>query len=120
MINQQTNYDKGLKAEERASEFLIQNGYTILERRYKTEYGEIDIIAHKEKTLSFIEVKTRPTEAEALESITLRTKQRISNAASLYLAHHTQDYDVVRFDVVAVTSQSISYLENAWRIDELS
>lgn len=119
MNNRKTSYDKGLNAEERASNFLIQNGYTVLEHRYKTKYGEIDLIVQKDNTLSFIEVKARPTKTEALESITSKTKKRISNTASIYLANYTENYDIARFDVIAVTPQSIDYLENAWQLDEL-
>lgn len=119
MNNRQTSYAIGLNAEEHAANFLTQNGYIILEHRYKTQYGEIDLIAKKDNMLAFIEVKSRPTQTEALESITQRAKKRISNTASIYLANTRESYDITRFDVITVTPQSIDYLENAWQLDEL-
>ena len=49
----------GNKAEDKAANFLKKQGYKIIERNYNLPCGEIDIIAQKEKTLVFVEVKYR-------------------------------------------------------------
>lgn len=49
----------GADKEQLAAEYLIDNGYTVLERNFRSRTGEIDIIASKDNYLVFIEVKYR-------------------------------------------------------------
>jgi putative endonuclease len=67
----------GLSAESRAAMFLIAKAYRILARRWKTPFGEIDIIARRRHSLVFVEVKARATLEEAVEAVTEHSKQRI-------------------------------------------
>ena len=53
------NQGKGVLGETLAKEYLLGRGYDILESRYRTRQGEVDLIAEKDKTLVFIEVKAR-------------------------------------------------------------
>lgn len=117
-------YERGIKSEKIAAMWLRLKGYKILEMRHKTLVGEIDIIARKKNTIVFVEVKARPTLAQAMESITLQMRQRIQMAAVHYMSkNYPKDYDM-RFDVVAVMPaklQDISrgrlfihHLDNAW------
>ena len=100
----------GLSAKSRAAMFLIAKAYRILARRWKTPFGEIDIIARRRHTLVFVEVKARATLEEAVEAVTERSKQRIVNAAELWLAHHPHDgKGDIRFDVVVVTPGKIPH-----------
>lgn len=93
----------GLSAESRAAMFLIAKGYRILARRFKTPFGEINIVAGRRKTLVFVEVKAREREADAAEAVTPRGRQRIVAAAELWLARHPQHADSeIRFDVILV------------------
>lgn len=96
---QSTAYARGLLAEQNACDHYQKQGYSILEQRYKTSAGEIDLIALKERQLCFVEVKQRSTIAQAAESITARQAKRIYHAASLWLQKNPafQDYDC-RFD----------------------
>jgi putative endonuclease len=94
----------GLSAESRAAMLLIAKAYRILARRWKTPFGEIDIVARRRHTLVFVEVKARATADEALEAVTERNRQRIVKAAEMWLAHHPDDgKGDIRFDVIAVT-----------------
>lgn len=113
-------YDKGLKAEKRAELWLKVKGYKILERRYKTPIGEIDLIVQKNNIIVFVEVKARQTKALALESITFNMRQRIGRAASYYMGHKNLDGCDMRFDVIAVFPSflgmvTIQHLDNAWQ-----
>lgn len=93
----------GLSAESRAAMFLIAKGYRIVARRWKTPFGEINIIAHRRRALVFVEVKARDRADEAAEAVTERTKRRIVAAAELWLAHHPDDNERdIRFDVILV------------------
>ena len=91
----------GVSAESRAALFLIARAYRILARRWKTPFGEIDIVARRRNELVFFEVKARDTLDDAAEAVTARNKQRIIAAAELWLAHHPEDARrAIRFDVI--------------------
>lgn len=94
----------GVSAESRAAMLLIAKAYRILARRWKTPFGEIDIVARRRHTLVFVEVKARATADEAIEAVTGRSQRRIISAAEMWLAHHPEDgKGDVRFDVIVVT-----------------
>jgi putative endonuclease len=84
----------GKWGEDRAVEFLVQNGYEILERNYQIKKCELDIIAWREikgeKTLCFIEVKTREHDDGTAERATDRAKlQHLFHGAKEYCLAHT-------------------------------
>ena len=113
----QTNHAKGADAETMAADYLARQGYDIIARRYKTKFGEIDLIARRKNTLCFVEVKIRQTDEDALTSVTARSQKRIENAALHFIALHPEytDYDM-RFDVVAISKPfKILHLDNAWQ-----
>ena len=73
-------------------------------RRWKTPFGEIDIVARRRRTLVFVEVKARAQADDAAEAVTERGKHRIVAAAELWLAHTPDDARrEIRFDVMLVT-----------------
>ncbi|HOK35236.1 MAG TPA: YraN family protein [Candidatus Pacearchaeota archaeon] len=78
----------GQIGEEIASQYLQKKGYKILERNYKKPWGEIDIIAKKDKDIIFVEVKTLSSTSSFLpeEEITSRKKKILIRTAKLYLA----------------------------------
>ena len=106
----------GLSAESRAAMFLIAKGYRIVARRWKTPFGEINIIARRRRALVFVEVKARDRADEAAEAVTERTKRRIVAAAELWLAHHPDDNERdIRFDVMLVAPGRIpQHIANAF------
>src|SRR5260370_33305858 len=71
----------GLSAESRAAAFLMAKGYRILAKRFRTPYGEIDLVAKKRNLLAFIEVKARASLDEAAYAVTPRQQARIIAAA---------------------------------------
>jgi putative endonuclease len=106
----------GLSAESRAARFLLAKGYRILARRFKTPFGEIDIVARRRRALVFVEVKARERADEAAESVTGRGKQRIVAAAELWLARNPADaHQDIRFDVILVMPGKIpQHIPNAF------
>jgi putative endonuclease len=91
----------GISAESRAALFLIAKAYRIVARRWKTPFGEIDIVARRRRDLVFVEVKARDNFDDAAEAVTERTRQRIVAAAEMWLAHRPQDAQcTIRFDVI--------------------
>lgn len=94
----------GIIGEKLAQGFLINNEYRIIDTNFYTRKGEIDIIAQKDKSIIFVEVKTRTnldygTPAMAVNST---KKKHLRNAARVYLyLNKLHRYDV-RFDIVEV------------------
>jgi len=76
---------EGRRAESFAASWLRFRGYVILERRYKTREGEIDLIARKGSILACIEVKQRSKDADAQEAVGYGAEQRIMNTAEIYV-----------------------------------
>lgn len=84
---------------------LERRGYAILERRYRTRAGEIDVIARDGETIVFIEVKARRSVrfGTPAEGVTIRKQHKLMQMASFYiLAKHLSNARC-RFDVVSVT-----------------
>jgi putative endonuclease len=93
----------GLSAESRAAMLLIAKAYRIVARRWKTPFGEVDIVARRRRDLVFVEVKARDNFDDAAEAVTERSKQRIVAAAEAWLAHHPDDAQCfIRFDVILI------------------
>ena len=94
----------GKVGEDLACGELVRLGYVILERRYRTRYGEIDIIARSGKTLVFVEVKARAGEeyGGSGAAVTPWKQQRIVRMAIDFLARRRWLDQPCRFDVVTV------------------
>jgi putative endonuclease len=96
----------GEQGESIACEALEGLGYTIIERRYRTRFGEIDVVANDHGTVVFVEVKTKTdcTFSDPVESVTKQKQRRLVSMAEQYVAYHHLDNTPCRFDVVAVDS----------------
>jgi putative endonuclease len=96
-------YRRGHRGEWLAALALMVKGYRIVARRYRTKLGEIDLIARRGDLILVIEVKARPTLAEAMDAIGRESERRIEGAVDLWLARQP-DYArlSIRFDLVAV------------------
>lgn len=94
---------RGARGEWLASLALMLKGYRILERRYRTRLGEIDLIARRGDLVLIVEVKVRSNLIAAMEAVGRLSERRIEAAADLWLARQP-DYGrlSVRFDMVAV------------------
>jgi putative endonuclease len=99
----QTAHASGIAAEDAACAALIADGWTIHARRLRTKAGEVDAVAEKAGLLSIIEVKSRPTLAEAAIALTVRQQSRLIGACEIILGEHP-DWGAagVRFDVLVV------------------
>src|SRR5438270_8913582 len=98
----------GVSAESRAAAFLMAKGYRILEKRFRTPYGEIDIVARRRNLVAFIEVKARASLEEAAYAVTARQQVRIVAAAQAWLMAHPEhaDFDL-RFDAVLIAPRRL-------------
>lgn len=110
---------RGRKAETAATLFLRLKGYHILERRYRSPRGEIDIIARRRGMTSFIEVKARKTKEEALFSLGANQRRRIEGAAEDWLNQVGFSEGDLRFDIITVAASGIpTHITDAWRVGE--
>jgi len=75
-------FQTGLLAETRAAAFLMAKGYRILAKRFRTPYGEIDIVARRRNLVAFIEVKARASLDDAAYAVTPRQQQRKGRIAA--------------------------------------
>lgn len=95
---------QGAIGENLAAEFLEKNGYLILQRNYRFERGEIDLIAKDENELVFVEVKARASDVfgSPEEAVTPEKQRQIRMVAEGYLFDHKIEDQACRFDVVAI------------------
>ena len=113
-------YVAGQDAESLAAAALVAEGWLILGQRVRTEAGEIDLIAERDGLLAFIEVKARPSFAEAAYALGPRQRARLVAAAEAWLAEHPGHGAAgMRFDVMLVAADgAIRRIADAFRIEE--
>ncbi|MFH5229670.1 YraN family protein [Antrihabitans spumae] len=102
------NVALGAQGEDLAAEFLTAAGMTIVDRNWRTRYGEIDLIVRSDDVLVFVEVKTRTGRRMGVpaEAVTLTKQRRIRRLAAVWLAEQSGPWTPVRFDVVSVLIES--------------
>lgn len=109
----------GKKGEQLAVDFLLKEGYNIIERNYRFDKAEVDIIAQKEDVLAIIEVKTRSTAdfGNPQDFVKPKQIQRLVKAVDEYVTTNCLDVEV-RFDIIAIVKEKnqfhIEHLENAF------
>ena len=109
----------GKKGEQLAVDFLLKKGYDIIERNYRFDKAEVDIIAQKDDTLAIIEVKTRSTADFGNPQDFVKPKQikNLVKAVDEYITVNDLDVEV-RFDIIAIVKENskyhIEHLENAF------
>lgn len=112
--------DTGKWGEDTAAGYLEKKGFIILERNYRYHHYEIDLIARKDRTLIFAEVKTRRWTAFGMpETFVNATKVKlIKRAAEHFIFASDWKYDV-RFDIVSILTRpeggfEIFHIEDAF------
>jgi len=110
---------RGRWSESLAAWYLRAKLYRILARRYRTPVGEVDLIARRGRTIVFVEVKRRPTEAEAIEAVRPAARRRIARAAEHWVAAHPAALGFDRrFDViVAVPGRGLRHLQAVFDVE---
>lgn len=109
----------GKKGEQLAVDFLLKNNYDIVERNYRFEKAEVDIIAKKGDILAIIEVKTRSTANFGNPQDFVKPKQikNLVKAVDEYVTVNDLDVEV-RFDIIAIVKEkagyNIEHLEDAF------
>lgn len=100
----------GREAEDRAAEFLIGKGYTIITRRFSCHGGELDLVALDGDVLVFVEVKERRrVVVQPEEAVTATKISRLRRAARHYLSSMGEHERAHRFDLVAISPDEIRH-----------
>ena len=105
----------GRKAENDTAKYLKKHGYKIIERNFKTPFGEADIIAFKDGYYCFVEVKARESDAFGLpaEAVDQRKRERYRKIANYFCMMKRQEVPC-RFDVASIYEGGLEYFENAY------
>ena len=113
----------GKRGEDVACEELQKRGYVILDRRFRTRRGELDIVARDGAVVVFVEVKARTDSSfgAPFESITWQKRRRLGQMAAAYLFQKKLGGAPCRFDVVAVVEgadarRTVELIQGAFEI----
>jgi len=98
----------GQVGEQLAAEHLVRRGFQIVERNYRTRWGELDIVAFDGQVLAFCEVKTRrasPSGGSPLDAVRTPKRTQVRKMAGRWLIERTDrpHADTLRFDAIGVT-----------------
>lgn len=110
-----SRYNKNIGdwGEDRAVEFLVGEGYSIVERNYRCKFGEIDIIASKSGTIHFVEVKTRSGYAfgSPLSAINHKKLKHIQSASQYYINANRLHAWNISIDGIAVVGDKLEHVQ---------
>lgn len=108
--------------EDLAYEFLKKKSYRIIERNFRKGYGEIDIVCIKDKTLVFIEVKTRTSDAYGtpIEAISYYKLKSLIKTAEFYSHLHPDLPKALRIDAISVKLDNLGNLVNIEHTENIS
>ncbi|MGA1861650.1 YraN family protein [Deferribacter thermophilus] len=111
-------FNLGKFGENKAAKYLEKQGYQILEKNFKSKYGEIDIIAQKDNQIIFIEVKTRNNKkfGAGFEAVDNRKIEKIIKTANFFITKNNFLDKLIRFDVISIDKEKITHIENAFTL----
>ncbi|MDP2089656.1 MAG: YraN family protein [Flavobacteriaceae bacterium] len=111
----------GQLGEDLAADYLLRNGYKILERNWRFRKAEVDLIAQKEDVLAVVEVKTRTSAdfGNPQDFVNPKKIKLLVGAINEYVISKNLEVSV-RFDIIAILQQgnktSLEHLEDAFYI----
>jgi len=109
----------GKSSEALAAEHLAAQGYRIIATKFTIRGGEIDIVAAREDSVAFVEVKGRPRHEDAMAAITEGKRRRVARAAGVWLSRNPWAMDcALRGDAILVDAgRSPLHIEDAFALD---
>lgn len=117
MVKQSREF--GLNAEQKAYDYLVNQGLSLVTRNYRCRMGEVDLIMRERDVLVFIEVRARKSDyfGGAIASITRSKQKKLIHTALYYRCiHGYKEKDPFRFDVVGLqgTLNQIEWIKSAF------
>ena len=112
------NKDIGSYTENIAATYLLNNGYSILDRNYRNKFGEIDIICQKDNIIIFVEIKSRYTNSfgSPLESVSCHKQKKIILLSKFYILYKKLSDFNIRYDVIEIY---LNHLNNTYEVNHL-
>jgi putative endonuclease len=110
----------GVTGERVAERWLVQRGWRVLERRYRSGHRDIDLIAEREGLVAFVEVKARAgdTFGGPIAAVNWKKQKDLACSASVWIDRHGRPGEQYRFDVIGVLITGrrvrIRHVENAF------
>ncbi|RXT15098.1 YraN family protein [Ammoniphilus sp. CFH 90114] len=103
-----SSVQRGRYGEDTAVRFLQDRDYLILDRNVRLLRYEVDVVAQKDNTIIFIEIKARTNEGfgKGVEYVTVAKQKKLIRTACLYLKQHSLEHYLIRFDVISITLDS--------------
>lgn len=118
-MTKQFNRLKGSQGEDAAAQWLIDRGYTIIERNNSTKFGELDIVASKGEILIFVEVKFKQTEDFGMpeEMISKNKLFQVKRTAEMYLLNNpdiAKNFQRYQIDAICIVEETgrLTHYEN--------
>lgn len=108
---------RGEKSEQHACHYLLKQGLQLIDKNFRCQYGELDLIMQDQQTLVIVEVRFRKSNAfgGAVESITHKKQSRIIATTQFYLSQHKIN-SPIRFDVITMSNDTdINWIKNAFQ-----
>jgi len=118
------NLDLGRYGEEVAGSYLLEQGYRIRERNWRSRAGELDLVCTQDDCIVFVEVKTRTLDSmgHPLESLGFKQRRKLLRTAGMYLSRHNMWSRESRFDFICITvgrEVQIDHIQNALEFSSL-
>lgn len=108
----------GTRYEQRACAYIEEEGMEVIETNYRTQLGEIDIIAWDRETLVFLEVKYRKDRSHGGAEFAIPRKKQLTimKVAKIYIKMNRLPLNgYYRFDAVLIDGEEIRHIKNAWQ-----
>lgn len=115
-----TKNEIGAEGEDLAVKKLKKSGYRIIQKNYRTKFGEIDIVAEDKDCLVFVEVKRRSTGifGVSFDAVGNRKKGHIIRTAQCYLKEFKCENRKTRFDVVGIDDGVVKIVQHAFVVED--
>ena len=116
------NQRLGELGERIAERWLVQHGWRVLQRRFRDGHRDVDLIAEREGTVAFVEVKARTSTdfGDPVEAVHWRKRRELSRSARMWITRHGRRDESYRFDVIGVVMSDgtvkVRHVENAFDV----
>ena len=107
----------GEEGERIAEAWLVQRGWRILDRRFRSGHRDLDLVAERSGVVAFVEVKARRGKSfgHPVEAVNWRKQRELTRSAAVWIARFGSDKQMFRFDVVGVLMDESGTRIRHWR-----
>lgn len=112
----------GFRGERIAERWLHRKGWRVIQRRFRDGHRDVDLIAERQGTVAFVEVKARTGDAfgTPIEAVDWRKRRELVRSARVWISRHGQAGESYRFDVIGVLMAPdkifVRHVENAFQV----